>query len=368
MRKIFILLAFFIASSSAIEANDNIQRLIQEGIELHGAGEFQRAIEKYNEVLRIDSTNISAIYEISLSYLALSDYENAIKFSTKVINSNDQTLSVGAYAIKSEALAATDRVDDAIELLERGLERHGNEYLLHFNLALKYYRKNDLDNAITHVRKAIDLDKSHSEAFLLYAHTLNDKEMWVRSILVFQMFLLLEPDTQRSKAAFKELLRTMRIDIPSEAAEPSFIQQQMMRNPAQTGRTVLPNEIPPLSAENGVNRYQIYNVIVSTLDSLRAEALEDDLFTIFKTVNREIITQLDQQNDGSEGRTGKFWTFYVPFFAQIVKSEHYETFCRYISVSYLSESLEWWNDNPDYAESFVIWFEEGDEIENRDEI
>ena len=346
MKKIYILLAFLIAffSIATAEENPEIDRLLQEGIELHSAGEFQSAIEKYKEVLQIDPENISAIYEIALSYLALGNYENAIIYTTKVIYSLDRTLSVGAYAIQSEALAALDRTEEAIALLERALEIKGSKHLLHFNLALHYYKINDLDNTLLHVKEAINLDKSHAEAFLLYAYVLNDMELWVQSILAFQMFLLLEPDDPRARAAFGELLQTMRITSLDED---------------EARRPVLTN--PPLTIINGINKFQIYNTIVATLQSLRENSEEEnDLFWEFKSVNREIILLLNEKNDGSEDRTGIFWTFYVPFFTRIVESAHYETFARYISVSYFPESFEWWQEHPEDAELFVIWFEEGD--------
>ena len=351
MKKIYLLLTFLITLCLTAKAeNPEIERLMQEGIELHSMGEFERAIEKYNEILRIDSTNISAIYEIALSYLALGNYGNAIRYTAKVIHSRDPSLSIGAYAIQSEALAALDRTEEAIALLESVLAIRGSEYLLHFNLALNHYKLNDLENTLIHVQTAIDLDKTHAEAFLLYAYVLNDKELWVRSIFAFQMFLLLKPDDHRSRTAFEELLHIMRITTLGEDEA-----------------DVLPNVIPPLNTVDGINRYLIYNTITASLDSLRANSEEDDLFTAFKTVNRNIILLLNEKNDGSVERMSKFWTFYVPFFTRIVESEHYETFARYISVSYFPESFEWWQENPEYAENFVIWFEEGDEYEYEEE-
>jgi tetratricopeptide (TPR) repeat protein len=348
MIRLYILLAFLVAFFSISAAEDSeIERLMQEGIELHSEGNFYRAIEKYNEVLRLDPENIAAIYEIALSYLALGNYENAIRYAANVINSLDPALSVGAYAIQSEALAALDRTEEAIALLESALAIRGNEYLLHFNLALNHYKLNNLENSLVHVRKAIDLDKTHAEAFLLYAYILNDKELWVRSILAFQMFLLLEPDDHRSRTAFEELLYTMRLISLNEDEE---------------GRPAALSQNPPLTIIKGVNRFLIYNTIAATLQSLRENSEEEeyDLFLKFKSVNREIILQLNEKNDGSEERMDNFWTFYVPFFTRIVESEHYETFARYISVSYFPESLEWWQNHPEYAELFVIWFEEGD--------
>ena len=394
MKRIYIVLSLIITSFAIVAAeNPEIERLMQEGIELHSAGDFESAIEKYHEVLQINPDFIPAIYEIALSYLAMGEYENAIRYTSKVIYSLDRTLSVGAYAIQSEALAALDRTDEAIALLERALEIRGSECLLHFNLALNFYKGHDLENTLMHVKKAIDLNKSHAEAFLLYAYVLNDLGLWVQSILAFQMFLLFEPDDHRSREAFEELLQTMRI-VPAGYNEDERL----------VGQPVPSTENPPLTVENGVNQFQVYNTISAVLSALREEWEEDydeengmnlemeyevdfddyydpyydvengyipmqenPLFIEFIEVNREIILLLNDKNNGEEERSGVFWTFYVPFFTRIVESEHYETFARYISVSFFPESFEWWQEHPEEAELFVTWFEEGDESYYYDE-
>ena len=123
-----------------------------------------------------------------------------------------------------------NQLDKAIDLLKEALSKHGDHYLLHFNLALNYYKKNDIGNALLHVKRSIDLNKSNSDAFLLNAYALNDAGLWVQSILSFQMFLLIEP-IANGQNAFEEMLQIMRIKPVSEKpVERSFIQQQLHRN------------------------------------------------------------------------------------------------------------------------------------------
>ncbi|NLI99993.1 MAG: tetratricopeptide repeat protein [Bacteroidales bacterium] len=360
MRKatLFIVSFMVLYVMGAYGQSPTLDELIQEGVELHDGGEYEEAIDRYLEALEMDSTSILAIYELSLSYLALKDFDNALEYSTQVIDSEHEQLSTGAYAVKSEALAELERVNEAIEVLQKGLDIHGDEYLLHFNMALNYYKKGNTDKTMEHVKRAIDVDKTHSGAFLLYAYALNDKGLWVQSILSFQMFLLLEPDSRRSKNAFEELLQTMQLKKPTEPVERSFIQQQMMRNKPETS-AVHPDEVPPLSIEGGLNRNFVYHAITSTLDSLKSSSDEIEDFVLFKTVNKAIIEVLERESLRSE--EGVFWTFYVPFFSRIAASDYFDTFCRYISVSYYPESLEWWQQNPEAAVNFIIWFEKGDD-------
>ena len=358
MRKIIVLISLLliISSSTLFGQNQNVEELIKEGIELHDAGEYEEAIDRYNEALEIDSTHMLAVYEISLSYLALKDFENAILYSTQVIDSNNEQLSSGAYAVKSESLAEMEKVDEAIELLYEGLEKNGAKSILHFNLALNYYKKGDIDKTLEHIKIAIDLDKSHSGAFLLNAYTLKDKGLWVQSILSFQMFLLLEPDSKRSKNAFTEMLQLMQLREVEEPVERSFIQQQLLKN--KNENAVSKDKLPPLSIENGLNRNFVYHAITSTKDSINTASKEVDDFILFKTVNLEIMKILERESKNSN--EGVLWTFYIPFFSHIAHSNYYDAFCRYISVSYFPESFEWWENNTEVALNFIMWFEKGE--------
>ncbi len=336
---------------------NNVQTLIHEGIALHDSAEYKMAIEKFEQALRINPKSTLALYEISLSYLELKDYENASKYSTRVINSNDKNLSVGAYAVKSEAMAEMKQIDNAIALLQEGLIKNGDSYLLHFNMALNYYKKGDIDKTLEHVSRAIELDKTNSGAFLLNAYAQRDKGLWVRSIYSFQLFLLLEPDSKRSKNAFEEMLQTMLVKpVTEKPVERSFIQQQLLRNmPSNSAQ----QEIPPLSTEDGLNRNIIYSAIKTSMDSLKATKRDTDIYFVFTEVNKAILIALEKESRVL--KSGSFWTFHYPFFKSILNSNHYETFCRYISVSYFPESLEWWENNKTDAENFINWFENGED-------
>lgn len=358
MRKIIVLISFLIivSSSTLLAQNISVEELIQEGIELHDAGEYEEAIDRYNEALEIDSTQMLAIYEISLSYLAMKDFENALLYSTQVIESGNEQLSPGAYAVKSQSLAEMNKVDEAIEVLYEGLEKNGDNSILHFNLALNLFIKGDTDKALDHVKIAIDMDKLHSGAFLLYAYALKDKGLWVQSILSFQMFLLLEPDSKRSKNAFAEMLQVMQLKEVKEPLKRSFVQLQLMNN--DSVNVPDKNMLPPLTVENGLNRNLIYDTIKSTKDSLMAASEEVNDYLLFKTVNMEIIKVLDKESIGP--KEGILWTFYIPFFSRIAHSKYYEAYCRYISVTYYPESLEWWGNNSEDALNFIMWFENGE--------
>lgn len=372
---ISLIFGFKISAQENDAEPQSVQELIEKGIKHHDAREFKQAIENYEEALKIDPESMIATYEMALSYLALRDYKNASQYSTKVINSKDKDLHVGAYGVKSESFAEMGKVDESIKLLEEALKRHGNDYYLHFNLALNYFNKGNLDKTIHHVDNALNLNKSQSGAYLLSAYALNDKDIWVQSILSFQVFLLMEPDSHRSKNAFEEMLQLMQVkEFTEEPIERSFIQRQLERHIQPNDSNITKKNIPPLTMEQGVNRELIYRAIENTKDSLttlfkdsikldliETDSLNNILYTTFREVTRTIFNVLSEENDGT--KTGFIWNFHIPIVTKILESDYFDTYCRYISVAYFPESLKWWEDNQESAAKFVRWFEKGDEVE-----
>ena len=96
-------------------------------------------------------------------------------------------------------------------------------------------------------------------------------------------------------------------------------------------------------------------------DSIDTDSTNTILYNSFKEVTRNIFTVLSEENDGT--KQGFIWSFHVPVITKILHSPYFDTYCRYISVAYFPESLEWWENNEETAAKFVRWFEKGDENE-----
>lgn len=319
------MLAFFSLFSYAQPSSD---KLIRKGVSLHDKGKYQDALTCYKEALKVNPTSMSATYEMALTYLELKDYENALRSSTRVINANFQPLLLDAYCVKSSALAELNKVEQSITLLNEALDRCGDEYLLHFNLGLSYFKIRNLQLSLHHLRKAIEIDTTHPSAFLLYSYALSDSERWVQSFLAFQFFLLLEPNTERSKDAFGEMY-----DILNQKLEASS---------------------PRLVPEDGIDRAKLYEQIKklhpSTTDSISQ-------YHFFEQASKTIFFTLSQLQDDS--RRGLLWDFYVPIYTEILESGYFNTYCKYVSASYFPQSLEWWGANKEEVDKFISWFEDG---------
>lgn len=323
-----LILLFLLFTTLTIYAQPSSEKLIREGVSLHDKGRYKEAIALYEEALKVNPSSMSAVYELSLSYLQLKKYDESIKYSSRVISANFQPLLMDAYIVKGTALANQDKMNDAIRLLNEALEKCGDEYLLHFNLGLCYFNKKDNKMAVQHLRKAIELDATHSSAFLLYAYALNDLGRWVQSFYSFHFFLLLEPNTDRSKDAFGEMMDIL--------------------------NTKLDNGSEKLSLEEGIDRKRIYD------DLQQKKPFNVNSTTQYKYFvesSKMIFFTLGQMQNDTQ--SGLLWYFFVPTYEEILGSGHFDAYCRYVSVAYFPESLKWWNNNKAQVDDFIEWFENG---------
>ena len=319
---LFFILTFLLYGQTASD------KLIQQGVGFHDQGRYMEAISCYQQALKANPSSMSAIYEMSLSYLKMGDHANAIRYSTQVINLGFKPLQVDAYVVKGTALAAENRLKDAIKLFNEAITRCGSEYLLHYNLGLCCYNNKNINLALLNLRKSIELDATHPEAFLLYAYALNDAHLWVQSFYSFHFFLLLEPNTRRSQDAFAEMYGL----ISARMSEDNIRLKQI----------------------NELDKQGIYEKIQKLRPKTNDRASQ---YSFYTAATKEIFTTL-KETKPANGK-GVFWEFFVPVFSEILDSGHFETYCRYVSVAYFNESLEWWETNKDEVDNFIEWFEQG---------
>lgn len=328
MRLLIITIILLFSYSTISYSQPTSDKLIRKGVSLHDKGRYQDAISYYQQALKSNPSSMSATYEMALSYLHLKDYDSALKNSTKVINANFKPLLVDAYCVKSTALSDMGKIDQSIKLLNEALERCGDEYLLHYNLGLSYFKAKNLKLSIYHLQKAIEIDTTHPSAFLLYAYVLSDSDRWIQSFLSFHFFLLLEPNTDRSKDAFGEMY-----DIITQK---------------------IPNNSPKLTSEDGIDRQKIYDQLRTMQPKVEDQRFQ---YAYFEQASRTIFFTLSQMQEDT--RKGMLWDFYVPIYSEILESGYFDTYCRYVSVSYFPVSLEWWNNNTSKVDGFISWFEDG---------
>jgi lipopolysaccharide biosynthesis regulator YciM len=320
--------------STHLLAQSTIEKFVKQGIEYHDNGEYDLAIETYKKALDIDQNSPLVHYEIALSFFKKGDYEETIKHSDIVLNQNADYL-IQAYMAKGSALDMLGKTKKSIKLFEKAIKKSGGHYLLYYNLALNYYKLNELNKAEENVLSAIELNSNHPSSHLILANIHNSQGNSVQSLLATHYFLFLEPNTSRSIQTYQMLQENFGGNVTRDENKPNTVNIMLSINDdSQFGAAELMVSLLEASKSTEENKGK-------TEDELFIENT-DSFFTILGELNKK------KDND-------IWWSFYIPFFYDIADSEHIETYCKYISQSGNKNSMEWLYENETKIEEFDKW-------------
>lgn len=274
-------------------AKDEIDSLAYEGIKLHDKGEYEKAIEIYKKALAIDPLSPGINYEMAVTYMSLKDYDNVIKHSDIVIAQNNQHL-MHAYIAKASALDDMGRTKESIQVLEEVIEKFGDYYLLHYNLGLSCYNIKEYDKSEKALINAISSNSYHGSSHLLLGTLMNDLRNKTKSILCLHYFLLLEPNTERSKSAYYLLQKIINGNVEQDAHESNKY-----------------NIFINVNSKDTVFRSN--DLMISILEASKTleknkDKSEEELFV---ENTKSIFNMLGLHNN--EKKYGIWWNLYIPF-------------------------------------------------------
>lgn len=334
MKKLFtISLAFFWTLGLWAQENQ-IKELVSQGIELHDQGKYDEAIAKYKAALAIDKNSSEANYELSYTYLETQHYEEGIKHSKLVIEQNSDNQH-GAYIILGSCLDLAGKPEKAIKIYKEGLEKFPNSNLLNYNLALTSYNQKDYDGAEKAAINAIIAKPTHGSSHIILAATMKAKGQRVKALLSTYYFLMLEPNSKRSKNNYNSL-RTLLGQGVEKKDEKSI------------------NVNVPLNPSND-NEFDAAEMMVSMLAASQfteENKNKSELELFAETTNKFFSVLGELKNE----KTGFWWDFYVTKLYDLVQTNNDTAFSYHISQSNDSEIVtKWMTDNANKMQSFSNW-------------
>lgn len=329
-----IIALILIFTSIQIIAQSSVEDFVTEGIQYHDKGDYDKAIETYKKALEINPESTLTNYEIALSYFKKGDFKKAIKHSDVVLNQNKDHM-IQAYMTKGSALDMLGKTKESIKLFKKAIKKTGGHYLLYYNLGLNYYKLNDLENAEKNVINAIENNPNHPTSHLILAHIHNQKGNPVQTLLATHYFLFLEPNTQRSKEAYLMLKENFGGNVTKDSSKPNTI-----------NITLSPNN----DSQFGAAELMISMLEASKSLEENEGKTEDEMFVENTESFFKVLGELRKKKNKEI-----WWTFYTDFFYDLAKSDHLETYCKYITQSSNENSEKWLSENENKLNDFGNW-------------
>ncbi|MET2984360.1 tetratricopeptide repeat protein [Aureibaculum conchae] len=333
MKPIITILLLLLISIPSF-AQSTIEDFVKEGIQQHDKGEYDKAIDTYKKALEINPKSTLVNYEIALSYFSKADYKKAIKHADVVLKQKAEYMNQ-AYMTKGSALDMLGKTKESIKLFKKAIKTTEPHYLLHYNLALNYFKINKLDDAEENAIKAIEINPNHASSHLMLANIHNQKGNAVQSVLASHYFLFLEPNSKRSNEGYQILQKNFGGNVSKD------------KNKS--------NSVNILLSPNKDDRFGAAELMIGLLEASKYSEenegkTEDEMFVKNTESFFKILGELKKEQNKD------IWsTFYTPFFYSLAKSEHLKTYCTYITQIGNENSKKWLNENENKLVDFDNW-------------
>jgi tetratricopeptide (TPR) repeat protein len=335
MKKSLITLTLaLLLSINLLGQDDKIRELVSQGTELHDQGKYDEAISKYKAALDIDMNSTMANYELSYTYMATGQYENAIKFSKKVLDQNTNNQHE-AYIVLGSSLDMLGKPDKAIKAYEEGLTKFPESNLLNYNLALTLFNQKEYDKAENAAINAVLAKPTHGSSHIILSAIMQSKGERVKALLPLYYFLMLEPNSRRSTRNYNSLRNLL-----GQGVE--------MKSDKKINVTV------PFSASKD-SVFGAAEMMVSLIEASRyteESKGKSDMESFIETNSKffGILGELKKENKGI------WWELYVPKFYDLIQTKNLEAFSYYISQSANSDTINTWiANNSDKMNQFKEW-------------
>ncbi len=323
------------------QAQTELEKIVQEGVSWHEKGEYDKAVQTYKKGLKKYPKSALLNYEIALSYYTQGDFKNCVSYSDKVIKQNDEYL-LQAYMSKGSALDNMGQTDESVKVLKEAIKKLGDDYLLHYNLGLNYYKLSDYASAEQHILKAIEDNANHSSSHLILAFVNDEMGNVAKAMLSAYYYLLLEPGSARSIHAYKLIQESFGANVSKDKDDPKRINIS----------------IPKTEGDEENEDFRAAELMVSMLAASQmtedSEGKTDE--EKFRENTQSFFNILGELN--KEKEEDIWWSFYVPLFYEMASSDHLEAFCYYISQSGNEQAVQWLEEHGEALEQFGKWLEE----------
>ena len=128
------------------------------------AGDYQKAIEAYNEYLKLKPRHVKSIYNRGRCYQELGDYAKAMVDFNKVVDLDEHNehalLSIGQEMYRQEDY------ESAAYFSEKVIVKHRDNAMAHYLQGRANHKQGKVKDALGNYNKAINISPEFGEAYL----------------------------------------------------------------------------------------------------------------------------------------------------------------------------------------------------------
>ena len=314
------------------------KRLIDEGVQLHDRQDYDAAIRKYEEVLKANPDNVSAMYEMAYSLSEKKDYKKSLEVAQRGAQYKADLL-VGFYLLIGNDLDLLEEPKKAQDVYKAGMKLFPTNSLLYYNMAVSLHNAGKPEEARENLKKALAYNPEHTTSHIVLAQIYFNANYKTPALLAALRFLVLEPNSNRSGAAIK-------------------IMRSVLQGGASQGKTEKDiNIFVDMSAKKDEGDFGGVDLMLGMTKALGMSEKNKGKSEMQLFVEQvDTVLAILAEQDPKLFRTKFVGQYYVPYFAELQKRKLVEPFCYYIlQAEGRSDVQAWLKEHSAQVAEFLAW-------------
>lgn len=263
-----------------LDKSDDISRmLIKANNYIQLRNDF-KAIELYNQILDKDSSNLEALFNISLSLQRIENYDASVDRLTKFISLQDNEPQ--AYIRRGNSYYKMQKYNKALMDYNKALELNPNKAEAYYHRGLTFHVLQNYKAAIDDYSKAIDLAPNNSQLYNNRAAVYVDLQQYSKALEDMSKALSLHQDAHKyyNRGMLYEKMNNLdnAIDDFTKALEHNPEYKQVLNSRANTYRLQKKYELALEDANKAVKIDPSFSIAYGTLAEIYAEQGKSKLF------------------------------------------------------------------------------------------
>ena len=172
--------------------DQNLQPLLQQGLQAHQAGQLADAEAIYRKILAAAPDNADANHLLGVIAHQVGDHGAAVELIGKAIQASPGTAAY--HCNLGNALKGLDRRDDAIDSYNEAINLKPDMTVAYNNLGNTLQELGQSDKAVASYLKAIDIDPDYAEAHSNLADTFRELGLFDEAVASCRKSLAINPD------------------------------------------------------------------------------------------------------------------------------------------------------------------------------
>lgn len=268
-RVVFFIIISFLTTIETYSQKDNYDILVDSAVVLMENGKLEESKVLLESVIRKVPDHYIANYELAYLYTQMKQFDRSIAFLKTIENSKD--VNDRYYQLLGTIYDFKNMADVAIEKYKEGLQKFPSSGRLHVELGMMYHKANDIMTALDTYEKGILADPMFPSNYFYAGLVLLGSSEPVWGLMYGEIFMNLEPYTERSRTMSKYLFDTINSNV--SLTDTAFVANFTENKSMQFNQSSMSLEIPfPLlyqmcfnaagrkAVEEGLDTLEIYTL------------------------------------------------------------------------------------------------------------